>query len=171
MKPDAPALEFPIIGDEDRTVSELYGMLDKLDKTNVDKKGIPFTVRTVFVSKYQQQYIFVIACADKMYIVDPKKQIRLTLAYPASTGRNFPELLRVIDSLQLGDKHRITTPANWGIPDPKTGQVEERVIVHPSVQGEEVKQLFGDDVETVYVSHGRCALGVGLGRYGADTFW
>lgn len=92
-------------------------------------------------------------------IVDPKKQIRLTLAYPASTGRNFPEILRVIDSLQLGDKHRITTPANWGIPDPKTGQVEERVIVHPSVQGEEVKQLFGDDVQTVYVSYGRPALG------------
>lgn len=86
-------------------------------------------------------------------IVDPKKQIRLTLAYPASTGRNFPEILRVIDSLQLGDKYRITTPANWHIPDPKTGQVEERVIVHPSVQGEEVKQLFGEDVETVYVSY------------------
>ncbi|KIR51120.1 thiol-specific antioxidant protein 3 [Cryptococcus gattii Ru294] len=131
LNPNAPGLDFPIIGDEDRTVSELYGMLDRLDKTNVDKKGLPFTVRTVF-------------------IIDPKKQIRLTLAYPASTGRNFPEILRVIDSLQLGDKYRITTPANWHIPDPKTGQVEERVIVHPSVQGEEVKQLFGEDVETVY---------------------
>lgn len=86
-------------------------------------------------------------------IVDPKKQIRLTLAYPASTGRNFPEILRVIDSLQLGGKYRITTPANWHIPDPKTGKIEERVIVHPSVQGEEVKLLFGEDVETVYVSY------------------
>lgn len=86
-------------------------------------------------------------------IVDPKKQIRLTLAYPASTGRNFPEILRVIDSLQLGDKYRITTPANWHIPDPKTGKIEERVIVHPSVQGEELKLLFGEDVETVYVSY------------------
>lgn len=57
LNPDGPGLEFPIIGDEDRTVSELYGMLDKLDKTNVDKKGIPFTVRTVFVSKYHHQQI------------------------------------------------------------------------------------------------------------------
>ncbi|WWD22539.1 hypothetical protein CI109_107032 [Kwoniella shandongensis] len=123
LVPDAPELEFPIIGDEDRKVSELYGMLDNLDKTNVDKKGIPFTVRTVFV-------------------IDPNKQIRLTIAYPASTGRNFPEILRVIDSLQLGDKYKITTPANW--------QPGEKVIVHPSVQGEKVKELFGDDVDTVY---------------------
>ncbi|WVQ80935.1 hypothetical protein IAT38_003042 [Cryptococcus sp. DSM 104549] len=123
LVPDAPELEFPIIGDEDRKVSELYGMLDGLDKTNVDKKGIPFTVRTVFV-------------------IDPNKQIRLTIAYPASTGRNFPEILRVIDSLQLGDKYKITTPANW--------QPGEKVIVHPSVQGEKVKELFGDDVQTVY---------------------
>ena len=68
--------------------------------------------------------------------------IRLTLSYPASTGRNFPELLRVIDSLQLGDKYKITTPANW--------QKGDKVIVHPSVQGEKVKELFGDKVETVY---------------------
>jgi hypothetical protein len=77
-------------------------------------------------------------------VVDPNKQIRLTIAYPASTGRNFPELLRVIDSLQLGDKYKITTPANW--------QPGQKVIVHPSVQGEKVKELFGDNVETVYVS-------------------
>ncbi|KAK8845590.1 hypothetical protein IAR55_006306 [Kwoniella newhampshirensis] len=123
LAPNAPELEFPIIGDEDRKVATLYGMLDNLDKTNVDKKGIPFTVRTVFV-------------------IDPNKQIRLTIAYPASTGRNFPEILRVIDSLQLGDKYKITTPANW--------QPGEKVIVHPSVQSEKVKELFGDDVDTVY---------------------
>ncbi|WVF65946.1 hypothetical protein IAT40_000684 [Kwoniella sp. CBS 6097] len=123
LVPNAPALDFPIIADEDRTVAELYGMLDKLDATNVDKKGIPFTVRTVFV-------------------IDPEKKIRLTLAYPASTGRNFPEILRVVDSLQLGDKYKITTPANW--------QPGQKVIVHPSVQGEKVKELFGDDVQTVY---------------------
>ncbi|WVN89218.1 uncharacterized protein L203_104436 [Cryptococcus depauperatus CBS 7841] len=123
LTPGGPSLQFPIIGDEDRKVSELYGMLDHLDATNVDKKGIPFTVRTVF-------------------IIDPNKQIRLTFAYPASTGRNFPEILRVIDSLQLGDKHKITTPANW-----KQG---DDVIVHPSVQGEQVKELFGDHVKTVY---------------------
>jgi len=123
LVPGGSQLDFPIIGDEDRNVSTLYGMLDNLDKTNVDKKGLPFTVRTVF-------------------IIDPEKKIRLTLAYPASTGRNFPEILRVIDSLQLGDKYKITTPANW-----TPGQ---KVIVHPSVQGEKVKELFGDDVDTVY---------------------
>ncbi|KAL7418684.1 peroxiredoxin 1 [Cryptotrichosporon argae] len=117
------SVNFPIIGDKDRSVATLYGMLDKLDKTNVDAKGIPFTVRTVFV-------------------IDPNAVIRLTLAYPASTGRNFPELLRVIDSLQLGDKYKITTPANW--------QKGDKVIVHPSVQGEKVKELFGDNVDTVY---------------------
>ncbi|KAK4689410.1 glutaredoxin/glutathione-dependent peroxiredoxin, partial [Tremellales sp. Uapishka_1] len=122
LSPDGPALDFPIIGDEDRKVSTLYGMLDNLDKTNVDKKGLPFTVRTVF-------------------IIDPNAVIRLTLAYPASTGRNFPELLRVIDSLQLGDKYKITTPANW--------TPGEKVIIAPSVQGAQVKELFGDDVETV----------------------
>ncbi|WVR03580.1 hypothetical protein IAU60_000572 [Kwoniella sp. DSM 27419] len=123
LVPNAPEVDFPIIADEDRKVSELYGMLDGLDATNVDKKGIPFTVRTVF-------------------IIDPSKKIRLTLAYPASTGRNFPEILRVIDSLQLGDKYKITTPANW-----KQG---DKVIVHPSVQGDKVQELFGNDVETVY---------------------
>lgn len=69
-------------------------MLDEQDLTNIDEKGIPFTVRSVF-------------------IIDPAKKIRLTLQYPASTGRQFNEVLRCIDSLQLGDKHKITTPANW----------------------------------------------------------
>ncbi|KAI5452771.1 peroxiredoxin 1 [Naganishia albida] len=109
-------LKFPIIGDKDRSVSTTYDMLDYQDATNVDAKGMPFTVRTVF-------------------IIDPAKKIRLTLAYPASTGRNFAEILRVIDSLQLGDKHRITTPVNW--------QPGQKVIVHPSVKsGEEAEKLF-----------------------------
>ncbi|KAG6918926.1 hypothetical protein DXG01_010581 [Tephrocybe rancida] len=69
-----------------------------------------------------------------VFIIDPKKVIRLTLAYPASTGRNFDEIIRVIDSLQIGDKHRVTTPVNW-----KKG---EDVIVHPSVSNEEAKTLF-----------------------------
>lgn len=124
------------------------------------RKGCPllselFSSVSVIVNALFPKLLLLLSAAsltNMAGIVDPKKQIRLTLAYPASTGRNFPEILRVIDSLQLGDKYRITTPANWHIPDPKTGQVEERVIVHPSVQGEEVKQLFGEDVETVYVS-------------------
>jgi hypothetical protein len=68
--------------------------LDYQDTTNVDQKGIAFTIRSVF-------------------IIDPKKTIRLTLSYPASTGRNSAEVLRVIDSLQTGDKHKVTTPINW----------------------------------------------------------
>jgi len=106
---------FPIIADYERKVSALYDMLDHQDATNVDTKGIPFTVRSVF-------------------IVDPKKIIRLTLTYPASTGRNFDEIIRVIDSLQLGDKHRITTPANW--------RKGDDVIVHPSVSNEKAAELF-----------------------------
>ncbi|KAG0236643.1 hypothetical protein BGW42_003059 [Actinomortierella wolfii] len=108
-------LQFPIIADPTREVSALYDMLDYQDITNVDQKGIPFTVRSVF-------------------IIDPKKTIRLTLTYPASTGRNFDEILRVVDSLQLGDKHRITTPANW-----KNG---DDVIVHPSVSNDEAAKVF-----------------------------
>ncbi|EIN10718.1 cysteine peroxiredoxin [Punctularia strigosozonata HHB-11173 SS5] len=108
-------VQFPIIADPDRKISTLYDMLDAQDATNVDAKGLPFTVRTVFV-------------------IDPKKVIRLLISYPASTGRNFDEILRVIDSLQIGDKHRVTTPVNW-----KKG---DDVIVHPSVSHEEAKTLF-----------------------------
>ncbi|RGB38734.1 thioredoxin-like protein [Rhizophagus diaphanus] len=108
-------VNFPIIADHERKVSALYDMLDHQDITNVDTKGIPFTVRSVF-------------------IIDPKKIIRLMITYPASTGRNFDEVIRVIDSLQLGDKHRITTPANW-----KKG---DEVIVHPGVSNEEAEKLF-----------------------------
>ncbi|KAG0033419.1 hypothetical protein BGZ81_008505 [Podila clonocystis] len=108
-------LKFPIIADEDRKISALYDMLDYQDITNIDAKGIPFTVRSVFV-------------------IDPKKVIRLTLSYPASTGRNFDEILRVVDSLQLGDKNRITTPADW-----KQG---DDVIVHPSVTDVDAAKLF-----------------------------
>jgi len=108
-------LQYPIIADADRKVSTLYDMLDHQDPTNIDTKGIPFTVRSVF-------------------IIDPKKIIRLMISYPASTGRNFDEIVRVIDSLQLGDKHRITTPANW-----KKG---DDVIVHPGVTNEQAEVLF-----------------------------
>ncbi|KAH9843668.1 1-Cys peroxiredoxin [Rhodofomes roseus] len=111
------SVNFPIIADAERKISTLYDMLDEQDATNRDGKGLPFTIRTVF-------------------IIDPKKVIRLSLSYPASTGRNFDEILRVVDSLQLGDKYRVTTPVNW-----KTG---DDVIVHPSVNNEEAKTLFPD---------------------------
>ena len=69
-----------------------------------------------------------------VFIIDPKKIIRLIQSYPASTGRNTAELLRVIDSIQASDKHRIATPANWVVGDD--------VIIHPSVKDEEAKTLF-----------------------------
>jgi len=110
-------VQFPIIADEDRKISTLYDMLDEQDATNRNAKGLPFTIRTVFV-------------------IDPQKVIRLSISYPASTGRNFNEIIRVVDSLQLGDKHRITTPVNW--------QQGRDVIVHPAVKDEEARTLFPD---------------------------
>lgn len=108
-------LSFPIIADPERKVAAAYDMIDHQDASNVDDKGVAFTIRSVF-------------------IIDPKKNIRLILAYPASTGRNTAEVLRVIDSLQTGDQHRVTTPINWTPGDD--------VIVHPSVTNDEAKTLF-----------------------------
>lgn len=101
-------VNFPIIADEDRRVSNLYGMIHpKADDT--------FTVRSVFV-------------------IAPDKSIKLMLTYPASTGRNFDELLRVIDSLQLTAYKKVATPANW--------QQGDDVVISPSVSNEEATQLF-----------------------------
>ncbi len=102
-------LNYPILADPDRKVSDLYDMIHPNANNTL-------TVRSVF-------------------IIDPNKKLRLSLTYPASTGRNFDELLRVIDSLQLTDHYSVATPANW-----KDG--EDCVIV-PSIQDpEELKQKF-----------------------------
>jgi alkyl hydroperoxide reductase subunit AhpC len=104
---------FPIIGDADRTVANLYGMLHpKADTT--------FTVRSVF-------------------IIDPEKKVRAMITYPASTGRNFDEILRVIDSLQLTDKHKVATPVNW--------RPGDKVIISPSLSNEEARKLFPEGWE------------------------
>ncbi|KAK6502888.1 hypothetical protein TWF481_007928 [Arthrobotrys musiformis] len=108
-------LTFPIIGDKERKVAYAYDMLDYQDTTNVDSKGIAFTIRSVF-------------------IIDPKKTIRLILSYPASTGRNSAEVLRVVDSLQTGDKYRVTTPINWTPGDD--------VIVAPPVKTEDAVKIW-----------------------------
>jgi len=108
-------LSFPLVADKERKVAYLYDMIDYQDTTNVDEKGIAFTIRSVF-------------------IIDPKKVIRTILSYPASTGRNSAEVLRIVDSLQTGDKHKVTTPINW-VPG-------DDVIVHPSIKGEEATRLF-----------------------------
>ncbi|GAP88101.1 putative mitochondrial peroxiredoxin PRX1 [Rosellinia necatrix] len=108
-------VSFPIIADKERKVAYLYDMIDYQDTTNVDEKGIAFTIRSVF-------------------IVDPNKKIRTILSYPASTGRNSAEVLRIVDSLQTGDKHKVTTPINW-VPG-------DDVIVAPSVKNEQAHELF-----------------------------
>ena len=99
---------YPIIADADRTVSNLYEMIHP-EATDT------MTVRSVFV-------------------IGPDRKIKLSLTYPASTGRNFDELLRVIDSLQLTAKHKVATPANW-----KQG---EDVIIVPAVSDEEAQKTF-----------------------------
>ncbi|MBP2833373.1 peroxiredoxin [Aquimarina sp. U1-2] len=101
-------VNFPIIADEDRKVSELYDMIHP----NADSQ---LTVRSVF-------------------IIGPDKKIKLTITYPASTGRNFDELLRVIDSLQLTAYHKVATPANWNH--------GEDCVIAPSVSNEEIPELF-----------------------------
>jgi thioredoxin-dependent peroxiredoxin len=102
------ALNFPVIADTDRAVAKLYGMIhpqhDEL-----------YTVRTVWV-------------------IDPKKKIRLTITYPQTAGRNFDEILRVVDSLQLTDQYAVSTPVNW-----RRG---EEVIILPSVNDTDAQKKF-----------------------------
>jgi alkyl hydroperoxide reductase subunit AhpC len=113
------APNYPIIGDAEFEVSKLYGMLpaetsgDAKARTPADNQ----TVRNVFV-------------------VGPDKKVKLILVYPMTTGRNFDEVLRVIDSLQLTAKHKVSTPVNW-----KHG---EDVIIAGSVSNAEAKELFGE---------------------------
>lgn len=108
-------VNFPLIADEDRKVSGLYDMIHP-------NASETFTVRSV-------------------YVIGPDKTIKLMITYPASTGRNFDELLRVIDSLQLTAYHKVATPANW-----KHG---EDVVVSPSIPTEEAKTMFKKGVKEV----------------------
>lgn len=108
-------MNFPVIADENRQVANAYGMIHP----NVDDKA---TVRSVFV-------------------IGPDKKIKLTLTYPASTGRNFLEILRVIDSLQLTVNHKVATPADW-----KQG---EECIVSPSIPDADAEKLFPKGVRKV----------------------
>jgi alkyl hydroperoxide reductase subunit AhpC len=113
------APNYPIIGDSDFNVSKLYGMLpadtdgDPLGRTPADNQ----TVRNVFV-------------------IGPDKKIKLILVYPMTTGRNFDEVLRVVDSLQLTAKHKVATPAQW-----KQG---DKVIIAGSVSDDQAKEIFGE---------------------------
>lgn len=111
------AVHYPMIGDTDMTVAKLFGMIHPnatgkaAERTAADNK----TVRTVFV-------------------IGPDREVKLTLAYPMSTGRNFDEILRVLDSIQLTAKHKVATPVNW--------QNGEDVIIVPAVSDEEAKEKF-----------------------------
>jgi len=109
------AVNFPIIGDPDRVVADLYDMIHP----NADDT---MTVRSVF-------------------IIDPANKVRLTLTYPASTGRNFDEILRVIDSLQLTDGYKVATPVNW--------QQGDDVIVSPKLSDDDATELFPAGFTTV----------------------
>jgi alkyl hydroperoxide reductase subunit AhpC len=104
------ALNFPIIADPSREVSQAYDMIHP-------GEGDTSTVRSVF-------------------IVDPNNKVRLTLTYPKSVGRNFDEIVRVIDALQLTDRATVSTPADW--------QPGERVIVAPTISTEDAKEKFGE---------------------------
>lgn len=102
-------VNFPILADADRKVSELYDLIHP-------NASETLTVRSLFV-------------------IDPNKKVRLIITYPASTGRNFNEILRVIDSLQLTDSHKVATPANW--------QDGDEVVIVPSLKDEaEIAQRF-----------------------------
>lgn len=111
------AVKYPMIGDTDLSIAKLYNMLpaDAGDTSEGRTAATNATVRSVF-------------------IIGPDKKIKLTLTYPMSTGRNFDEILRVLDSIQLTAKHRVATPVNW-----KQG---EDVIITSAVSNEEAQQLF-----------------------------
>lgn len=121
-------LPFPIIADEKRELAVLLGMMDADEK---DKDGMPLTARCVFV-------------------IGPDKRMKLSILYPATTGRNFVELLRVIDSLQLTAKKKVATPVNW-----KPG---DKVMVIPSLSDEEAAALFPSGVTTKGVPSGKTYL-------------
>ena len=109
------AVYYPMIADPDRKVSDLYDMIHP-------NANDTLTVRTVFV-------------------IGPDNKVKLNLTYPASTGRNFDEILRVIDSLQLTAKHQVATPANW--------EQGEDVIIAPAVSDDEAKEKYPEGFTTV----------------------
>jgi thioredoxin-dependent peroxiredoxin len=109
------ALNFPLLGDPDRKIAELYDMIHP-------NAAETFTVRSVFV-------------------IGPDKKVKLTITYPPSAGRNFDEILRVIDSLQLTAKHSVATPVNW-----KDG---EDVIIVPTMSDEDAKKEFTKGFKTI----------------------
>ncbi len=118
------AVNYPMIGDPDLKVSKLYNMLpaDEAGTSEGRTAATNATVRTVF-------------------IIGPDKRIKLMLTYPMSTGRNFDEILRVLDSMQLTAKHQVATPVNW--------QPGDDVVIAPSVSDEAAKKKYPDGFKTI----------------------
>ena len=110
-------VNFPIIADKDRRVSMLFGMLDATTFGHGASLGQTMTVRSVF-------------------IISPAKRVELMLTYPAYIGRNFDEILRVLDALQLSSKYRVATPANW--------RPGDDTVVLPFISDEEAERLYAD---------------------------
>ncbi|WP_395328060.1 peroxiredoxin [Novosphingobium sp. BL-8H] len=115
---------FPMIGDTELTVAKLYNMLPEAIEGGADGRTAAdnATVRTVFV-------------------IGPDKRIKLMISYPMTTGRNFDEILRVLDSMQLTARHRVATPVNW--------QDGEKVIIVPAVSDEEAANIYPNGWETL----------------------
>jgi len=118
-------LPYPIIADEKRELAVKFGMLDP---DELDDKGVPLTCRAVF-------------------IIGPDKKLKLSILYPATTGRNFDEILRVIDSLKLTAVKKVATPSDW-----KSG---DDCMVQPSVSDEEARTMFPDGFRTIEVPSGK----------------
>jgi alkyl hydroperoxide reductase subunit AhpC len=112
------SVNYPLIADEDLNIAKLYNMLPLEEQADNSRTAINnATVRSVF-------------------LIDPDKKIRMMLTYPMTTGRNFDEILRVLDSVQLTSKFKVATPANW--------KKEDKVIIVPALSDEEAKDEFGE---------------------------
>jgi peroxiredoxin 6 len=122
------AVEFPIIADADRAIATAWGMLDMAEDGETDAVGMPMTVRSVF-------------------IVSPDKSLKLMLAYPASTGRNFDEIIRVLDSLQLTANAKVATPVDW--------QQGDRCMVLPTIKADQFEALYPKGVTIESVPSGK----------------
>ena len=112
------SVNYPLIADENLNIAKLYNMLPAEEKADSSRTAMQnATVRSVF-------------------LIDPDKKIRMMLTYPMTTGRNFEEILRVLDSVQLTSKHKVATPANW--------KKNDKVIIVPALSDDEAKNTFGE---------------------------
>ena len=112
------SVNYPLIADENLNIAKLYNMLPAEEKADSSRTAMHnATVRSVF-------------------LIDPDKKIRMMLTYPMTTGRNFEEILRVLDSVQLTSKHKVATPANW--------KKNDKVIIVPALSDDEAKNTFGE---------------------------